>query len=629
MKEIAVRSALGVSRAALLATGLALFAGPGGAAQPPLLWVAEQRVTDEPEESRMDWPGGTILADARVADCLHFIWRDDMFNSTFCPAGIQSCHAGVHKIGGVFDPSSPWGTAGTGTTCLVTRPQLEEANVYNDNAPNIAADGAGRLHAIWEEKNAIPLTIAYRMRESIEGFTGPCSSIQSSASDGDCSTSGWGPFTAGTRLSDSTETGLVGAANSTICLYRPATGTTGPEDEVLHIFYHGAEPKHRYRVLGNPNDWSMDDWMPIDSSEVIASSAQLSDATLTNGQVDRGTGVIYTTIWDPLPPPDPPPPPEVPKPGNIRFATSPGLDGAWSLESTVLNTALYPWVPGSISDLTITSNGDVFVVWFENLYNLDCEPTESCQEPLQQRCVLRQRHFASGPWGPAGTWGPYVYFASEDLGWDDLDPSEKSRACVVEARGLEVHVAWAQGNVNPTRIKHRYLTAGGDPSDPDHWSLPQTLNPDSDGGLPKLYLDDHERMYVVWRDNRFCCPNSEIYMRFVNLDPTGVTYQGPSLGQRGLELSVFGPNPFRTRTEARLLVPGALGAKGAFVTARVYDVRGARVRSLIDGQMVPGSYRVTWDGSDDRGGAATAGIYFLQVIANGKRSGTQRITLLR
>ena len=49
------------------------------------------------------------------------------------------------------------------------------------------------------------------------------------------------------------------------------------------------------------------------------------------------------------------------------------------------------------------------------------------------------------------------------------------------------------------------------------------------------------------------------------------------------------------------------------VRVRVFDVRGALVRTLEDRDAPAGEQRARWDGRDDAGGNAAAGVYLFRV----------------
>jgi cytochrome c peroxidase len=88
---------------------------------------------------------------------------------------------------------------------------------------------------------------------------------------------------------------------------------------------------------------------------------------------------------------------------------------------------------------------------------------------------------------------------------------------------------------------------------------------------------------------------------------TGVDAVDPTL--RSVRLRPGYPNPFRDRNTVRFDLPRATRAE-----LRVYDVRGRLVRRLVSaGSAMPGVYSVVWDGRDDRGREAPAGVYFYRL----------------
>ena len=65
------------------------------------------------------------------------------------------------------------------------------------------------------------------------------------------------------------------------------------------------------------------------------------------------------------------------------------------------------------------------------------------------------------------------------------------------------------------------------------------------------------------------------------------------------------PNPFRNGTEIRFDLPRA-----GRVQLRIYDVSGRLVRTLVDREEPAGYRSVVWDGKDETGQRASAGVYF-------------------
>jgi hypothetical protein len=73
--------------------------------------------------------------------------------------------------------------------------------------------------------------------------------------------------------------------------------------------------------------------------------------------------------------------------------------------------------------------------------------------------------------------------------------------------------------------------------------------------------------------------------------------------------------PWRARGSEPLLVTWRTGFERARITLAVYDVRGRRVRLLLDDPEAPGAAGLAWDGADDAGRAAPPGLYVLGLEA--------------
>lgn len=82
------------------------------------------------------------------------------------------------------------------------------------------------------------------------------------------------------------------------------------------------------------------------------------------------------------------------------------------------------------------------------------------------------------------------------------------------------------------------------------------------------------------------------------------------------------PNPFGDATEIRFELPAA-----APVSLAIYDVSGRLVRRLVTGRREAGAHAVTWDGRDEAGSAAAAGVYFYRLRA-GADTATRKVTYL-
>lgn len=83
------------------------------------------------------------------------------------------------------------------------------------------------------------------------------------------------------------------------------------------------------------------------------------------------------------------------------------------------------------------------------------------------------------------------------------------------------------------------------------------------------------------------------------------------------------PNPFSGKTAISYQL-----AAGGQVKIAVYNVAGRLVRTLVDQAQPSGRYSVTWDGRDQAGRQAPAGVYLYRLQAP-ERTATRRMTLVR
>jgi hypothetical protein len=82
------------------------------------------------------------------------------------------------------------------------------------------------------------------------------------------------------------------------------------------------------------------------------------------------------------------------------------------------------------------------------------------------------------------------------------------------------------------------------------------------------------------------------------------------------------PNPFSSRTRVSFEL-----ATASHVELGVFDLRGARVRTLVDRAMDAGRYELGWDGRDESGAALPAGIYWLRFDAGTTRRSARIVRL--
>ena len=89
------------------------------------------------------------------------------------------------------------------------------------------------------------------------------------------------------------------------------------------------------------------------------------------------------------------------------------------------------------------------------------------------------------------------------------------------------------------------------------------------------------------------------------------------------ELAQNYPNPFNPTTTISFSLPHQ-----EYVVLVIYDMLGKEVNRLVDGEMSPGTFRVTWNGDSKSGEKVSSGVYFYRLQA-GSFSSVKKMLLLK
>jgi hypothetical protein len=93
----------------------------------------------------------------------------------------------------------------------------------------------------------------------------------------------------------------------------------------------------------------------------------------------------------------------------------------------------------------------------------------------------------------------------------------------------------------------------------------------------------------------------------------------------GLYLGPSIPNPFGTSSGITYVIPESAGNQRARLS--VYDAAGRLVRVLIDSPQPTGVHHLSWDGTNHKGARVPNGVYFYELVWNGKSSSRRMIVL--
>ncbi len=133
---------------------------------------------------------------------------------------------------------------------------------------------------------------------------------------------------------------------------------------------------------------------------------------------------------------------------------------------------------------------------------------------------------------------------------------------------------------------------------------------------------------LAWQDNRNDAGG--IFAQNINFDgtfgnPSGIININSNVPDKFV-LSQNYPNPFNPSTVIKFNIPlsrGVAESRGVSVQLKMYDILGKEVTTLVNQNLQPGSYEVTWDAANE-----PSGVYFYKLKA-GKYTETKKMLLVK
>lgn len=113
-----------------------------------------------------------------------------------------------------------------------------------------------------------------------------------------------------------------------------------------------------------------------------------------------------------------------------------------------------------------------------------------------------------------------------------------------------------------------------------------------------------------------------LYIDDISFDMVGVE-ENNSAAIRKYSLNQVFPNPFYKGTKIQYSIPVA-----THTTVKVFNLSGEEVTTLVDKKQLPGSYKITWDGTYSNGKRVSAGIYLYKLTTD-TFSETKKMVLMK
>jgi len=140
----------------------------------------------------------------------------------------------------------------------------------------------------------------------------------------------------------------------------------------------------------------------------------------------------------------------------------------------------------------------------------------------------------------------------------------------------------------------------------DPESLPIYYLSTSTGELSLLSVIGSDDHFIYVEVSEFC------YLTFGKVTHVGDVTEKIGYPET-FELVQNYPNPFNSLTTICYSIQ-----KSSHVKIEIFDMKGKRIRTLVDDEKEPGEYRTTWDGFDERGKCVSSGQYIVIMKSNGR-----------
>jgi hypothetical protein len=234
-------------------------------------------------------------------------------------------------------------------------------------------------------------------------------------------------------------------------------------------------------------------------------------------------------------------------------------------------------------------------------------------------------------YSPYSWTGDIFYAASSDRSEDDgeiwseiqvLTDAHTANFSNVVASGNHLYLVWEdmRNGSNNYEVYFRHSPDRG-----ESWQPEERLSNAPKHSYTPVIAEQADTLYVAWEDHRHDPTNrrSELYFKRGGLEAISIK-KSPSTECDSYLMCC--PNPFNEKA----IIQYAIGAapEPQRVSLKMYNMRGQLVRLLLDSRLMPGKYRVIWDGTNSKETKVSSGVY-LCVLRVGHDSRVRRMLFLK
>jgi len=121
---------------------------------------------------------------------------------------------------------------------------------------------------------------------------------------------------------------------------------------------------------------------------------------------------------------------------------------------------------------------------------------------------------------------------------------------------------------------------------------------------------------------------NHLFFDIVDVEKIGEVDSSPdetlAIASDNFELFQNYPNPFNPTTTINYQIK-----KSGKVELNIYNIKGQKVKTLVNKQEAIGLYQIMWNGKDNANNSVSSGVYFYKLSINGKSEPSRKCLLLK